>query len=116
MQTDICGKTDITKPELYLILKKLIKDDNIESRLRKVPNNRHYFMITFEGRLFKDYGGYAKNYNENKLSIDRQESDRKVSKRNEMILAVGSVAAGIGTLGLLLWELRHLIVSLLSCH
>ena len=92
------------------ILAKLVKDGN----LRVVPkinvtidnvfyNEVPYYLLTFEGGILKDEGGYSN------ACVERQ-NQIKYEKIKDNLLIVGSWIAGIGTLILAtveIWKIFH---------
>src|SRR5579872_5102967 len=95
--------------ELYLILNKLLKDGYIElfekeytntvnARISNAPETIRRYIITFEGRLFKQTGGYLQQF-----ILDSQTSYHQKIYRGQLLVATW--IAGIGTGGLLIWEI-----------
>ena len=67
------------------------------SNIYAVPGNPIY-TLTFEGELFILSGMYKQQ------TINFLQNEKRI-KRNDRMLAYGTVFAAIGTIGLLLWEI-----------
>lgn len=68
------------------------------------------YTITFKGQLFIEKGGYLKQEQDNFLHLASLKTIEEIRKRNERMVAYGSVAAAIiaGFLMLLeLWKVFH---------
>jgi len=59
---------------------------------------RKNYLLTFQGELFQQAGGYTQRV----INADRNE---KRIERNDNLLAKGTLLVAIGTIGLLLWEI-----------
>jgi hypothetical protein len=100
---------DIDEGLLYEIIMKLVDDkfieivnedftiqfDDLKGAFK--PNMK----MTFEGYTFYLSRGYVGKY-------EKENSERRKAKRNEMLLIAGTVLAAIGSLGLLVVEIYKL--------
>jgi len=68
------------------------------------PTRESKFTSTFNGRMFLSNGGYTEQKRLNILVAQSLEIDQNIRKRNERVVAQGTILAAIGTLCLFLWE------------
>lgn len=119
----------LNSPEVHKILDKIVRDGYAEMRNvpyetpivkeHSVKTSEYTFIITFEGQLFLQKGGYHQQEADNILHRVSRETDERLRKRNEKLLARGTIWLAILTGALVLteilihWnELRHFF----SCH
>ena len=87
--------------------KPIIKEDIIET-------SAYTYVITFEGQLFLQEGGYGQKASDNILHLASLETDDRLRKRNEKLLSKGTIwlavltGALVATEVLVHWdELKH---------
>lgn len=101
--------------DLKTILERIERDDYI----RELPPNKKEFnliQILFDGMLFIQNGMYREEKRIKDLNIKTLEADLRIKKRNEKLIAVGTIG-GTLVIGLnLLWEMRHILLNLFKCH
>jgi DNA-binding PadR family transcriptional regulator len=103
IQKELPFETD--SKDLYEILGKLEKDGYIDSEIRESNQIKEY-RSTFDGRYFiTETGGYLeknqKDYQIRKKVKDDASYQLKYQSRSLIAIA----AAGVGTCGLLIWEI-----------
>jgi hypothetical protein len=108
--------------ELVMILNKLIKDEYAEMMKETAfgtIDEKEYYSITFEGKLFLQQGGYQIKEIEDKNNRMRMDELEKRQNQNEQRLiklnrwvAIGSVGAAVGSIGILIWEMRYWLAHL----
>lgn len=113
---------------VHKILMQLEKDDNVLMREVKIDppismgdnffkSSEYMYIITFKGQLFKSKGGYAQQEKDIQNHRENLEIDVRLKKRNEYLVAYGSLAAAIiaGFLLLVeLWKVFH--TECCCCH
>ncbi len=109
----------LTEWERDRILEKLHKDEYIDM-YQQTPSgasgNLPHYRINFNGEVFLQNNGYTQEKINNDREINLRKSDEKIRKRNEAVLASGSIWVAVGTILLFLWEVGKAIVSLFHHH
>jgi DNA-binding PadR family transcriptional regulator len=109
----------LNSPEVHKVLDKLVKDGYAE--MRNVPyekpivkeetvkTSEYTYIITFEGQLFLQKGGYRQQEIDNNLHRASLETLESIRRQNERLLSSGTVWLAILTGALVLTEiLTHL--------
>lgn len=103
--------------ELHKILNHLHKDGFIQFEDREVEVLKslysidkekqiiRYYFATFEGRLFNESGGYVSQLKRNRLKEIEIKTDLFLRKRNDRRIVIGTILAGLGASGLVIWEM-----------
>ena len=104
--------------DLLKIVEKLMEDKYIISRGRIYQEGEEVYSITFNGALFIDSGGYATKFSneraerlKNEAEVERIKNvDREILK-NGVTLNKLTCVLGIGTIGLLLFEIYKFFIE-----
>lgn len=92
----------------YTATAKLYKDGYLERLFTKkegvAQENRPNYHASYEGIIFNLEGGYSQKAMDKARERERLETSEKKTVRRENMLMVGAWLAGIGTLGLLIWQ------------
>jgi predicted transcriptional regulator len=104
--TDDNNELKISEINLIKVLKKLLKDEYIDTRKRN--DNTDEYSITWEGRLFILNGGYMGD-------LGQKNALMTSSQNNESAIRALTRWIAFGTCGLLAWDITKYMISLLSC-
>ena len=96
------------------IHKKTVDDIPYYLKDSQPPSFSDMYSITFDGKLFNQIGGYKEKYRKDNLEAANIRSDLALRKRNDRLLAIGTVGVAIGALALVAWEIYKYFV--LGCH
>jgi hypothetical protein len=96
-------KTQINFRDIMFILDKLKKDEyvttlSLDGLADISPFTNEMYLLTFEGLVFYESGGYQ-------LKIERDKANEKRIIHNERLLVGGTWFAGIGAFLLFFWQI-----------
>lgn len=93
---------NISIAEIYMVLAKLIKDGYVRHNEKVIPESNILlsadYILTFEGKLFIESGGYVKEQETNAKNESRKDF-------RERQLLYGTWAVAFGAISLVLWEM-----------
>ncbi len=65
------------------------------------------FIISLDGRILKEAGGYLKKQELEDLAADAIKTDLILRKKNDRRLVCGTYLVAVGAIGLVIWEMVH---------
>lgn len=99
----------IENQEAMLILKKITKDGYAELISEKGEISGKPIIatcvISFEGKVFIEQGGYVKKEANDNLYSEQVRIENRRNQLNQKLLVCGAIGAALGAIGLVAWEM-----------